>query len=132
MKNSDLDDRNWERTRALLKEHLPPQHLKHPDFVNARVMEELRREERTVGRVMSLPRLVWAGVGLLLIAAGISLTALPGGLGGGDDEAFVSRVIETRTGVPHMTVTAFQVPDGRGVVLWLEGMEFISGNERVQ
>jgi len=135
MKNSDLDDPQWEKTRSLLREHLTVPPLEHPDFINSRVMEAIEREEqpaRPRPPAFSLWRLVWTGAALLAAAAVLSVVLLPREFGFGDESAFISHVVNARAEMPQLSVTTFQVPDRRGVVLWIEGSEFIPADQTVR
>lgn len=135
MKNSDLDDPQWEKTRSLLREHLTVPPLEHPDFINSRVMEAIEREDRAARPsrpAFSLLRLVWAGAALLVAAALLSVFLLPREFGFGEESDFISHVVNARAEMPQLSVTTFQVPDDRGVVLWIEGTEFIPADQTVR
>lgn len=135
MKNSDPDDPQWEKTRALLREHLTVPPLEHPDFINTRVMQAIEQEERAARPARPpffLMRLVWAGAALLTAATVLSVFLLPREFGFGDEEDFISHVVNARAEMPQLSVTTFQVPDDRGVVLWLEGSDFIPADRTVR
>ena len=132
MKNSD--DPQWSATRRLLREHLSASPPEHPDFINSQVLAAIRRDEggRREAPAWSLGRLVWPGFAMLAAALMLSLVLLPRDFSGRGGDEFVSQVIATRVADPAMSVTSFRVPDDRGVVLWIEGADYIPANHRVR
>lgn len=132
MKNSDTPD--WPKTRALLREHLTVPPLRHPDFINSRVMEAIEREERTaVARPgFSLRWLFSAGALVLLMAGLLTAVLMPREFGLRGTEEFISQVIDARAGTPGLSVSQFRAPDERGVVLWLDGTTYIPAGEAVR
>ncbi len=130
--NSDAD---WEKTRRLLREHLAaPPPLAHPEFLNHRVLEAIEREDRAPRRpLFSLPRLAWAGAMLLVAAGAITAVLQPGRGDSRSAEEFISQVVAARSSSPRLSVTAFRPETGdRGVVLWIEGADFIPASEPVR
>jgi hypothetical protein len=132
MKNSD--DHEWQRTRALLREHLTVPPLQNPDFINSRVLEAIGREDRrpSAAAGWSLRWLFWSGATALLMAGLLTAILMPHEFGLRSQEEFISQVVSARAEMPHLSVTEFQVPDGRGVVLWMEGVEYIPAGEAVR
>jgi len=133
MKNSDPNDLQWEKTRALLREHLTVPPLQHPDFINSQVLETIRREGKPGPSTPLFPLrwLAWGGVAALGLAVLLTAFFLPHDLTRNED-GFISQVIDARVENPQLSVTSFRAPDDRGVVLWVEGSEFIPANESVQ
>jgi len=133
MKNSDPNDPPWDKTRALLREHLTAPPLPHPDFINSQVLETIRREgnPRPSAPLFPLRWLAWGGGTALGTAALLTAFFLPHDLSRHED-GFISHVLEARAESPQLSVTSFRAPDDRGVVLWVEGSEFIPANESVQ
>lgn len=130
-----LDDPDWEKTRRLLRENLAVAPPAHPDFINSRVLEAIGRDTRIASRRrgwISLPRLAWAGVGLLLAAAILSAIVLPTAMGPRTAEEFISQVVDARAESGRLSVTAFRVPEDRGVVLWIDGTAFIPSDQHVR
>jgi hypothetical protein len=132
MKNSD--DREWEKTRNLLREHLTVPPLTNPDFINSRVLEAIEREERPrpAASGWSLRWLFWSGATALLMAGLLTAVLMPREFGLRSHDEFISQVISARAEMPQLSVTGFQVPDGRGVVLWMEGVDYIPAGEGVR
>ncbi len=132
MKNSD--DRDWEKTRSLLREHLTVPPLQNPDFINSRVLEEITREDRPrpAAPAFSLRWLFWSGATALLMAAVLTAVLMPREFGLRSESEFISQVISARAELPQLSVTQFQAPGERGVVLWVEGTEFIPAEEVVR
>jgi len=131
MKN--FDDPEWEKTRALLKEHLSVPPLEHPDFVNSRVLEEIGRAERKPRPAAPLFSLRWlslAGSMAVLLAVVLTLFWVP--RGGPTEQQFISQVVSARAAAPDLSVSQFEAPGQRGVVLWLDGTEYIPAGETVR
>lgn len=132
---SESDDPPWEKTRALLREHLAAPALAHPDFVNSQVREAIAREDRVSlapERPVALRWLFWPGLAAVAVAAGLTAIFLPREFGFPSEEAFISHVVEARSENPRLSVTSFPVPDERSVVIWIEGESFIPAEEPVQ
>ncbi len=129
MKN--FDDPAWEKTRALLRENLPVPPLSHPDFVNSRVREEIRRPGPR-RPVEPFHWLAWAGAASLAAAIVFSAVLLPGQFTPRSEGDFISQVIDARAGESRLSVTQFSVPDDGGVVLWIDGVDFIPADQMVR
>lgn len=103
------------------------------DFFNAGILLEIEREVRPVREE---PRrrfsLVWAGAACLAAAALLSAVGLPGALRTRSEADFVSQVVSARAANPEISAYAFQAPDQRGAVIWMEGTDYIPGGERVR
>lgn len=123
----------WAAIRqALRAQETPP--LAHPDFLNARVREAIEKSAATSRppALLSLkPLLGWS---FALIAAALLLCVvwLPQEMGTRSEEEFISQVIEARAGTPQMTVSSFRAPDSRGVVIWIEGADYIPPEDPVR
>lgn len=132
MKNSD--DHEWQKTRSLLREHLTVPPLQNPDFINSRVLEEITRMERPhpSAPAFSLRWLFWSGATALLAAALLTAVLMPREFGLRSESEFISQVISARAEMPQLSVSQFQAPGERGVVLWVEGTDFIPAEEVVR
>lgn len=135
MKNSD--DLQWNPTRELLREHLVVPPLDHPDFINSQVLATIRHEQAQAATgptrpIWSLGRLLWPGFAALAAAILFSVFLLPRDFGARESGAFISQVIEVEARNPQTSVTYFQVPDEGGVVLWIDGVDYIPATHRVQ
>ncbi len=132
MKNSE--DPSWEKTRSLLRENLSVPPLRNPDFINTRVMEAIERAEREPARapLFSLRWLAFSGAGILTVALLLSIFVLPSQFPPRSESEFISQVIDARAGLPRVSVTQFRAPDERGVVLWLDGADYIPADAPVR
>lgn len=135
MKNSD--DPQWNPTRELLREHLVVPPPDHPDFINSQVLAAIRREEAQsdhapASPAWSLGRLLWPGFAALTAAILLAVFLLPRDFAGRGSDGFISKVIEAQAMDPKTSVTSFQVPDEGGVVLWIEGVDYIPATHLVQ
>lgn len=118
--------KQWEAIRGALRaQDVPP--LNHPDFLNARVREAIEKSA-TAPRLSPLPSLKpllgWS-FALIFSALLLAVLWLPQEMGLRSEEEFISQVIEARAGTPQMSVTSFRAPDSRGVVIWIEGTDYI-------
>ena len=131
MKN--FDETEWARTKSLLREHLTAPQLEHPDFVNHRVLEEIERlRVRSRPAIFSLRWLAWPGAAALLCAGVLTMVFLPRESGRRSDSEFISQVVSARAEMPQLSVSEFRVPDERGVVIWIEGADYIPAENSVR
>jgi len=131
MKN--FDETEWVRTKSLLREHLTAPRLEHPDFVNSRVLEEIERlKERSRPAMFPLRWLAWSGATALLIAGFLTMVFLPQQTGRRSDSEFISQVVTARAEMPQLSVSEFRAPDERGVVIWIEGVDYIPPENSVR
>ncbi|MET0253312.1 MAG: hypothetical protein ABW214_04715 [Terrimicrobiaceae bacterium] len=131
MKN--FDETEWAKTKSLLREHLTAPQLEHPDFVNRRVLEEIERlRVRSRPAIFSLGWLVWSGAAALLCAGVLTMVFLPRESGRRSDSEFISQVVSARAEMPQLSVSEFRVPDERGVVIWIEGADYIPAENSVR
>jgi anti-sigma factor RsiW len=132
MKN--FDEADWHKTRALLRAHLTAPGLEHPDFVNSRVLEEIEREKKRprTPAFVSLRRLAWSGIAAIVLAVILTLVVLPHQVEHRSDGEFISQVVTARAEMPQLSVSEFRAPDERGVVIWLEGVDYIPAEDSVR
>ncbi|HEY5704510.1 MAG TPA: hypothetical protein VIS96_02935 [Terrimicrobiaceae bacterium] len=131
MKN--FDETEWARTKSLLREHLTAPPLAHPDFVNHRVLEEIERSRKKPRpAIFPLRWLVWSGAAAIACAALLTMTFLPREGGRRSHSEFISQVVSARAEMPQLSVSEFRVPDGRGVVIWIEGADYIPAENSVR
>lgn len=131
---TNSEDPSWDKTRSLLRENLQVPPLQNPDFINSRVMEAIERSERLPARppLFSLRWLAFSGAGLLAAAILLSVLVLPSQFPARSESEFISQVIDARAGLPRVSVTQFRAPDERGVVLWIDGTDFIPADAPVR
>lgn len=122
----------WRALRNLLVSELKPSPLPSPDFVNARVLEQIERESRPARQPAGIRRLTFAGIFSLATAAILALIFLPDAFRRPDESEFISQVVSASAGNAIASVSSFQVPDEPGVVLWLDGTKFIPSEENVR
>lgn len=122
---------SWEKIRVLLREHLKPCRLEHPDLINARVAEVLAKPSAKRIQLAPLHPWAWAGGGALAVAALLAAVLLPS-FPPPAEERPLSRVLSARAADARMYVTAFRAPAGRGVVVWIEGAGYIGPEEKVR
>jgi hypothetical protein len=131
MKN--FDEKEWAQTKALLREHLTAPRLEHPDFVNSRVLEEIERQRKSPqASLFPLRWLAWSGVAAILCAGLLAIVYLPHETGRRSESEFISQVISARAEIPQLTVSEFGAPDDRGVVIWIEGADYIPAESSVR
>lgn len=128
-----FDETEWARTKSALREHLSSPRLHDGDLVNSRVVEEINQQpQRARPETVSLRWLAWSGACSLLVAAGLTALVLSEHVGWRSDTDFSSQVISARAELPNLSVTDFQAPDQRGVVLWVEGANYIPAEVSVK
>jgi hypothetical protein len=90
------------------------------------MIDDIDREPpRAAPKMLPLRWLAWSGVCSLLVATGLTILLLPQQAGGRRDADFNSQVISVHAEVPSLSVSKFQAPDERGVVIWIEGADYI-------
>lgn len=136
MKNSEPDDAEWAKTRSLLRAHLtPPPPLRNPDFINAQVSEAIEREARKEAARPPLFSLRWitlSGFGALAAAALLMAVVLPRQFSPRSSQEFISQVVDARSEMPDLSVSSFNAPGDRGVVLWIDGADYIPPEQNVR
>lgn len=128
-----FDETEWAKTKSLLRKHLTAPGLKHPDFVNNRVLEEIERQRERPGAAMfPLRGLAWSGVFALLIAGLLTTMVLPRQWDRPNNTEFISQVVTARAEMPQLSVSEFRPPDSRGIVIWIEGVDYIPAEDPVR
>lgn len=131
MKN--FDEADWAKTKSLLREHLTAPQLDHHKFINSRVLEEIERQKQRRGPPMARLRwLAWSGVLALFMAGMLTLFVLPHQAGGRRAAEFISQIVTARAEMPQLSVSHFRAPDKRGVVIWIEGADYIPAENPVR
>ena len=122
----------WAMIRGALREETVPA-LKHPDFLNSRVLEEIRREIKPERRPLpSLRPLFGWGLAAAVAAVVLGTVFLRQEMGISSEDRFFSQVLSTRVADPSLSVTSFKAPDKRGVVIWIDGTDYIPPTQTVQ
>ena len=116
----------WPAARALLKESARKISLPHPDFLNEQIRREIQRKPAPAPAWFPLRRLLLAGACCVAAAIGLAAFFLP------VQNHAETVVFMAETTSPDASASAFQTPGARGAVIWLEGMPYISDEERVQ
>jgi hypothetical protein len=131
MKN--FDEEEWARTKGLLREHLTASRLEHPGFVNRRVLEEIGRMAKPRRPALfPLGWLAWSGAAAIFCAGLLTMLFLPRETGQRSDSEFISQVVSARAEMPQLSVSEFRIPNERGVVIWIEGAEYIPAESSVR
>lgn len=131
---TNSEDPSWEKTRSLLRENLTVPPLQNPDFINTRVLEAIERTGREPARppLFSLRWLLLSGTGMIAAAVLLSIFALPSQFPRRSESEFISQVIDARAGLPRVSVSQFRAPDERGVIIWVEGTDYIPAGTSVR
>jgi hypothetical protein len=94
--------------------------------VNNRIFAEVKQSaQRATPEMLPVRWLAWSGAFSLLLATLLAALILPQQAGRRSDADFSSQVISTRAESPYLSVSEFRAPDQRGVVLWIEGADYI-------
>ena len=76
--------------------------------------------------------LAWSGVFALFIAGILATVVLPGQWDRRNNTEFLSQVVTARAEMPRLSVSEFRAPDNRGIVLWIEGVDYIPAEDPVK
>ena len=57
---------------------------------------------------------------------------LPRETGRRSDSEFISQVVSARAEMPQLSVSEFRIPNERGVVIWIEGADYIPAESSVR
>lgn len=117
----------WPALRSTLRQSASEIPLPHPDFLNSQILREIERDYREKPSSAMLARLVWAGACCMLAAAVLTAIFLPR-----DTRDSSTTVVSASPANPSVSASAFQVPGGKSSVIWLNGIDHIPANERVQ
>ena len=113
------------------REHLSSPRLTDADFPTNHVVEGTApQRSRATPQMFPLKWLAWLGVCSLVVATGLTTLVLPQQTG--IPSNFDSRVISARAELPKLSVSKFQAPDRRGVVIWIEGADYIPAEAAVR
>lgn len=82
--------------------------------------------------MLSLGWLAWSGVFSLLLALGLAVLVVPEQFERRSGVEFRSQIISARAEFPTLSVSDFQAPGQRGVVLWIEGADYIPAEAAVR
>ena len=128
-----FDETEWARTKSELREHLSSPRLHDADFVRGRIVGESEPQpQRATPEMLPLKWLAWSGVFSLLLATGLTALVLPQQAGGRVHADFRSQAISARAELPNLSVSKFQAPDKLGVVIWIEGADYIPAEAAVR
>ena len=82
--------------------------------------------------MLPLRWLAWSGAFSLLLAIALAALVLPQQFERKSDVDFSSQVIAARTEFAGLSVSEFPAPGQRGVVIWLEGADYIPAEANVR
>jgi len=116
----------WPTLQSTLRQSASEIPLPHPDFLNSQILREIRREGTPPPRA-GLARLAWAGAFCVLAAALLTAIFLPR-----DTRDSSTTVVSASPANPSVSASAFQAAGGKSSVIWLDGVDHIPANERVQ
>jgi len=90
------------KLKSLLRESIHPRELANPEFFNAQIMEQIRRETVATGKpscgtLLGLPRLVWGGICALTVGFALFFTIIPRGDFSDPRTKYVAEVLKTKT-----------------------------------
>jgi hypothetical protein len=109
----------------------PPSH--EANFVRNRTLGEINQQpQRATPKMLPLRWLGWSGALSLLLAMGLIALVLPQQFERRSAADFNSQVIFARGNSPDLSVSEFQAPDHRGVVIWIEGADYIPAEAKIK
>jgi hypothetical protein len=98
------------KLKGLLRETLALRELEHPDFFNAQILEQIRREAGATSRsgrrlLLGLPRLAWGGICALSLGFVLFFTMIPREDLTDPHAKYVAEVLKTKTEDPKRKAT---------------------------
>jgi len=97
------------KLKRLLRESLQSHVLEHPDSFNAQIMAQIGRasaSRRSLRRGwLGLPRIAWAGIGVLGLGFGMFVALIPHGDLSDPRSGYVADVLKTKTRDPNVKAT---------------------------
>jgi hypothetical protein len=98
------------KLRSLLRQSLHRPELESPDFFNAQIMDQIRREPEASNkssrrRLLGLPRLVWGGIGALSVGFALFCTMIPHGDLSDPRTKYVAEALKAKTKDPKVKGT---------------------------
>jgi hypothetical protein len=114
------------KLKTLLKQGLPPRELENPEFFNAQIIEQIRRETVATNRGdrhhwLGLPRIAWGGVCALGLGFALVFTIIPRGNLSDPHANYVAEVLKTRTADPKVKATV--ETEKNMTIIKLEGLD---------
>jgi hypothetical protein len=101
--------------------------------VKNRTLREVNQQPpRAAPEMLPLKWLGWSGAFSLLLAIGLTALVLPQQFERRSAVDFNSQVIFARADSSDLSVSEFQAPDQRGVVIWIEGADYIPADATVR
>jgi len=123
---------SYQKLRDELRAAATETKLEHPDFINAQVLEEIRRDQKRKRPPRRMGGFALAGGFLTAFAIVLTAILLPQVQDPIPHDQLVTRVIEQKTGSPEVFASTFRAPDGHGVVIWLEGIDYIPAEQEIR
>lgn len=125
-----------EQTSSLLRQHSPTPELRHADFFQHQLLHRIQQEQeqpapQAAWSWWSFPRLVWAGAFSLLVAGLLAKSLIPAG-GTKEGSNYFATIVDARTYESAITVDTVYDPRNNVTVLWLDGLDYMSGDIVVQ
>lgn len=112
------------KLKQLLRQGLELPVLEHPDFFNAQIMAQIRRESvprRFLRRGwLGLPRIAWGGIGALSVGFAMFVALIPHGDLSDPRSGYVADVLKTKTHDPNVKATVDNQKDM--TIIKIEGL----------
>jgi anti-sigma factor RsiW len=120
-----------DQTSTLLRKHSVPPEMGNADFFQHQLMRRIQQMEAVPKVARSswwtFPRLAWAGAFCLLVAAVLFKTSIPVGEPPMRSDYFAT-IIDARTYEPTISVDTVYDPRSNVTVLWIDGLDYMSGD----
>ena len=96
-------------------------------------MGEIKRERKgATPATLPLHWLAWPGVFALIVAALLTAVVFRQQAGWRSDAEFTSELVSAHAELPQLSVSDFRAPDQRGIVIWIEGNDYIPAEATVR
>jgi hypothetical protein len=121
------------KLKGLLRETLSLRELENPDFFNAQIIDQIRREADAPSRAgrrswLGLPRIAWGGICALSLGFVLFFTMIPREDFGDPHAKYVAEVLKTKTADPKGKATVEIKKDM--TIIKLEGLDKLPPGQR--
>jgi hypothetical protein len=124
------------RLRSFLREHAAAAPaIPNAEFLNHQLAQRIAAEEKPKPDAparrtwhWTLPRMAWAGAACGAVVLALYLTTIRHSLQPPLTESeYLAQVLDTRTGDPAISATAFHSQENDLTVIWLDGLTYLPG-----
>jgi len=121
----------------LLRSNLSAPPLRNPDFFNLQILHQIEASRPAAPAprraFWSLPRMALSGVTFLALATALYFAAVPNTRREvRQSQQYVNNVLNARSDDPNITATAFHSKQDKVDVLWLDGLNYMTPDQKLK